>query len=393
MTKRTIAVGLAAVTLGSGIVAVFTIGDRVSRDVIPAADRGGGAQPSRERFRISTRNRKQAPAALRPTQTSAPRHVKRQTAGIQRRADDKRSEHTDVSLQLLEILAITDDAKRRIRLEQLAVRVVDTFPDRIPELLDEVRFPGDGGIFLNALCRALAVSDPEAAAALINAVAVDREMSDYRDLVDGIAAIAESWVRLDPYAAAEWLWDIPDERVRDKTLTGVAHVLVNKDPLMAAEWVETLPAGGLREKSLLKVAFQWSQKDIVSAAYWVSKLPDDTSKIRAVYGLVNIWTREDPHAAAHWAIALPNPSTRDAAVSHIIDSWTYSDPGTVADWVASFEPGMLQTQSFHRVFSTWLQFDRPSAEAWLIEAGAPLLEQVGFRVIDDPAREPPSPDM
>lgn len=134
---------------------------------------------------------------------------------------------------------------------------------------------------LSQIVGTLTRSDPQLAASYTN-----RVPPALREL--WIANVAQSYARLDPQAATEWLGQFHDEREYSTGIAAVAMQAVNYDPAMAARLLGSLRDSGDNTKNTVgAVAESWAARDEQSARVWVRSLPEGTVRDSALRGFIS----------------------------------------------------------------------------------------------------------
>ena len=127
----------------------------------------------------------------------------------------------------------------------------------------------------------VARSDPQLAAVYAN-----RVPPALREL--WIANVAQSYARLDPQAATEWLGQFRDEREYSTGIAAIAMQVVDYDPAMSARLLGSLRDSGENTKNTVQaVAESWAARDEQSARVWIRGLPEGPVRDSALRGFVS----------------------------------------------------------------------------------------------------------
>jgi hypothetical protein len=142
----------------------------------------------------------------------------------------------------------------------------------------------------------IAQQDGAAAARLLDDV--ESELNPQQGM-QTVSMIANSWANRDPWAAAEWALDRPDEQSRSMAVSGVMGVWAHRDFANARQWTLRLPAGQLRDASLstLLVTAAATQAPAALDPGLLGAFSNEAAKQRALVQLVASVAYRDPAEA------------------------------------------------------------------------------------------------
>ncbi|HZJ17599.1 MAG TPA: hypothetical protein VFD27_21275, partial [Chthoniobacteraceae bacterium] len=181
------------------------------------------------------------------------------------------------------------------------------------------------------------------------------------------AALASSWARSDPRAAAEWALAHAEAGDRASPANNAAQQVfvrwVNNDTDAALAWWHALPASPLRdalgneastfiaEAGDLDAALQLFHPSEANTGGGIrerfahfSYTTDVRSTGNATDALITtqlaqFLAERDPAKAAAWLAALPAAVPTEQAAAAVIDRWYRREPESAARWIESLPPG------------------------------------------------------
>jgi hypothetical protein len=113
------------------------------------------------------------------------------------------------------------------------------------------------------------------------------------------------------------------------------------------------------------VAGTWAKCDPEAAASWIARQPEGPVKSEAMEHLLWHWTASAPEEASRWLNALPAGPARDAGMAKLAEHTAPTDPAAATAWAAAMTPGPSRVQALERALAAWMRKDHSAATAWL----------------------------
>jgi hypothetical protein len=213
------------------------------------------------------------------------------------------------------------------------------------------------------------------------------------------AALANSWARTEPAAAAAWALAHAEPENHESTANGVTRDVFlrwfNTDASAAISWWNNLPASPLRDalgneactkfadegkieealamyrplagKSQPQItqmlAQNYAEREPAAAASWLMSLPPDVAISDATTSILSRWIPRDPEGVANWIQALPPSGRRDEIVSEFIESAGKTSTSGAEAWVEEIVDPVLRMKAAESAF--WRIEDRAAAREWI----------------------------
>lgn len=154
------------------------------------------------------------------------------------------------------------------------------------------------------------------------------------DRFSALAAVWKTTAKDDPRSAAEQVASQLDaaasvEGASDKlagVATQAASAWCGRNPNEAAAWSLSLPEGKVREQAIAGVAKQWAEFDTVAASEWIAQLPEGTTRDQAAAPLINKIASSDPESAFAWASSVHDADKRVELLKTTLTTWKGFNP-------------------------------------------------------------------
>lgn len=159
-----------------------------------------------------------------------------------------------------------------------------------------------------------------------------------------LAAVAESWARIDLAAALDWVRSLPEVTDRDELVRAALVGQAASDPAAALARIGDVPSGGNTQpfgSTAARVVRQAAEADFEATVAWLSAHPGQVSsrELGSLYGVVTQRLNEDPLGFLHQATAdgslsllkpaLANALLNEAAAQRpVVWEWLKSQPNT-----------------------------------------------------------------
>ena len=123
--------------------------------------------------------------------------------------------------------------------------------------------------------------------------------------IDGAAAelanaanhTASDWCGRDANGAAAWAVSLPDGKVREQAIAGVARQWAEFDTVAASEWISQLSAGPDRDMATAPLVHQIASTDPEAALAWASSVTDADQQVNLLTSTLTAWKNFNPAAA------------------------------------------------------------------------------------------------
>jgi hypothetical protein len=202
----------------------------------------------------------------------------------------------------------------------------------------------------------------------------DRLLADYEKLPAAgrdelCAALACSWARSDPRAAAQWAVEHAQPNDAASSANSAAkHVFlrwVNSDPETAARWWQSLPESAMRDVIGTEASTRYAEHGDFETALKMFRPTAEKVPPNAAAHFALLYAEHDPSAAAAWLAALPSGSTDDRAVGIVTSRYYNADPVAAAQWAESLPAGPYRDQALKHLVKKAGQVDPAGATAWV----------------------------
>jgi hypothetical protein len=94
----------------------------------------------------------------------------------------------------------------------------------------------------------------------------------------------------------------------------------------ARVWVESLPEGQARDHATEQLVASWLKADPFEAAEWIDKMPQGRKRDDATMALVDAIRHNYPQEALDWASSVPDEKRRAQMQEHVFKDWDERDP-------------------------------------------------------------------
>src|SRR5512140_253902 len=193
------------------------------------------------------------------------------------------------------------------------------------------------------------------------AMAHAEKVPGFGQRTEAVLAVVRGWAEEDPKAAAEWIQQLPNGQLRNQCIYSINLALAQKapedalvllestghpmwaaaselfgawaakDPQGAIAKAMTLPDGRVREQALNGIAGEWAHQDPQAALAWAKTLPG-RERDGLTAEILSRWAGADPRSAAAIALEMPAGQARNVAVARIAQTWASSDMNAALAW-------------------------------------------------------------
>jgi hypothetical protein len=163
----------------------------------------------------------------------------------------------------------------------------------------------------------LARRDPQAAIALLDAVAPERRAT-------WLSAVAEGYAQNDARAAANWIAPHRGQAGYDAAVAAIATATARTDAAAAARLFDSIDPAEAPDapQTAQRIASAWARQDSRAAAAWAGAIVADVARVPAVREVAAQWAARDAAGARGWALGLPPGDARDAALTQLLGAAT-----------------------------------------------------------------------
>lgn len=130
----------------------------------------------------------------------------------------------------------------------------------------------------------------------------------------GLPKVVAAWLKKDPAAAFNWVEKLPGQTRVDLMFdTGSYWASVDLQAATERVLKKGSDVN-LGDRIIVEAAHVWAGKDPVVATAWAMKLPEGRMRNAALLGVASVLAMKDPSAALEWAMKLPDGNVRKAAI-------------------------------------------------------------------------------
>jgi hypothetical protein len=229
-------------------------------------------------------------------------------------------------------LALPNQSERSHAIETIFASAVALSPDEAVRVAAQIleREPGGSGGYgcslIDALCEAGHFDTAAQFAA--SGKGGDREAF--------LGEAYSKWASLQPEAAAATAAALTDPDIRNQALHGVVGGWAEADPAALTEFLGQLPPGGERGPMLGQALESWVRLDPTAAAAWINNTemsPDLDAGVKAVASMDLDSGLLKPEAAVSWAESILNEKLRSEALADVLREWARLDPKAAQDFL------------------------------------------------------------
>ena len=183
-----------------------------------------------------------------------------------------------------------------------------------------------------------------------------------------LVALGEEQRVLETYDSAGT--DADKKMVVDVVMQSIARY----EPKALGEWVFALPDPKIREHGVNRLVSTWSRDHPSAAAEWVmTSLPSGKERGRQITAVTRSWVREDPLEAAEWLVTLPLQSEEtDGAVDAFSRAVLPQDAGYAGDWSFSVQDNGTRWRLMEHVGRTWIKQSASAAREYINSTDLPV---------------------
>ena len=296
-------------------------------------------------------------------------------------------------------------------LGQVAEEIAKQSPEEMFDLVETLEPPRRNRVAEGVLY-AWGRTDPVAA---LNALMAMKD-SAYLSGTVGLSVV-DSWARVDPRAAFEWVRDQGPSRTRSAMLDTTLSNLGKSDPVRAlalaeelddvdrsiateavlrawgrqdaraaASWLDS--SGNKTTNAVASVAGHYAEFDPEGAFEWLQDQSDEAQR-RAISLVVQRLAAESPESTLRMINRIRDSNAKQAAGSQLISTWAASDPQAAIRAIPRMDASMGQNL-YQTAFSAWSRTDPEGATAFLDQVPSSnrdsaiqgVLQQTAFRNVD-----------
>jgi hypothetical protein len=219
---------------------------------------------------------------------------------------------------------------------------------------------------------------------LASAETRSRLLANYNQLPDGTreqvgAALAATWARTDPQAAAAWALEHAKPNDPDSIANHATHYAFLRwsqaDRPAALAWLRSLPDSPLRKAVGTHASTFLAEEGQMEAALELFRPSGSPADQRATAHLAQIYAPRDPAAAAQWLAKLPEESVNEAAVAKVLEAWYPQNSAACAEWVESLPPGSRRNEALKAFIANAAAEGAAGAAAWIETIDDPKFRQ------------------
>jgi hypothetical protein len=163
-----------------------------------------------------------------------------------------------------------------------------------------------------------------------------------------LAFVAQTWVYVNPNAAAAQAARLPDDLTATYLRTRIAIEWISSDPEASLKWATTLPGGSAGET--YHAAFrQWAENAPARAAQYVGTIEDSRQRLDSFQLLTENWLRQNPAGVEAWVAEISPGPERDAAVEGIIEYYSVENPEAADAWARTLSDELRRKEWVERL--------------------------------------------
>lgn len=188
---------------------------------------------------------------------------------------------------------------------------------------------------------------------------------DHPDAPMLASSLASTWADQDPEAALAWARRLPVGAVRDQALQSIGSRVAGEDPRQAFRLAQEVTDQETREMLLRSSVREWALQDPQEAARSIFALAPSEARTQILADMVGGWTGSDPGAAAEFVERLPPGDEKDQAAIQLLVGLGYQDPKKAAEYLGRF-PGKVTDEVVGAVVGGWAERSVEEVTAWVM---------------------------
>ena len=208
-----------------------------------------------------------------------------------------------------------------------------------------------------ALFRTLALKNPEAAFARLDAVSNPNDRGQaIRGILDTIQSDGDR-ERIFSLVA-----NIKEDEIRVQARRAAVEQWAARDAPAAAAYVEKAEPAWERTRLMDSLGLAWLQSDPASAAsWWVAHAPGPDTLVK----IINVWAQQAPNDAGRWLAQQPLGPASDTARMTFARQVADLDPESALRWAETVSDSTMREGTIDHVFASWHLRDATAAGAFL----------------------------
>ena len=198
-----------------------------------------------------------------------------------------------------------------------------------------------------------------------------QSLGAHNQRASALSGIVTTWAQTDPAAAANYVLGLSGNPDQTDLVNTLATAWAGQDQAAAARWV-LQQNGGIQAKAAAAVAGTWVELDPLATAAWSNQFPAGDTRNATWAAIAKGWYVNDPPAAVGWLNNLPVGDGRDAAIVGATEYWSLrGKPTETLDLVEGISDPQVRSSTLIGVLNGWLERDQPAAQQWIGQANLP----------------------
>lgn len=166
-------------------------------------------------------------------------------------------------------------------------------------------------------------------------------------------------------AAKQSIEQMPDSEIRNRLITDLIDVWAGTSPTEAAAYISSLGDNATEEQKRA-LARSWARNDPAAAASWIDTLdPSDPASSRATRDIIREWARYDLNSSAEWLNSRPASPEMDRAIGSYTYHAVQEDPASAMEWATSVDSEGMKDYLQKRVAGAWREEDPVAFQNYL----------------------------
>jgi hypothetical protein len=120
--------------------------------------------------------------------------------------------------------------------------------------------------------------------------------------------LAESWARVRPHEAIEWVRGLPENAQSRELYDAVFRQWISYDRNVAADWLANQPPSPMLDRPIERYTWQVMEIDPQNSMPWAESITDEGRRFRMMSEIAERWGRRDPLGLANFVASRDLPA-------------------------------------------------------------------------------------
>lgn len=186
---------------------------------------------------------------------------------------------------------------------------------------------------------------------------------------ESIQYLIAYWVKIDSNAALSWAQSL---RTKEKQLQATEYIFQNlalHSPENAFRLIENFPRGQLKDSSLNNLIQNLTNKSPEDVSGWIMSLKVEHERKNVIMKFANTWAIKDPGKAAELINIFHEKLNKGTFYPNIIKkltrNWSIKEPYAAIQWMETLEDREVKNLAINNIFLGWSESQPRAALGWI----------------------------